>query len=154
MSKIINIEGNLLEQKLDIIGHQVNGLGIMGGGIALQIKKRYPNVYREYKTICSPIKPKKNLGVCQVVEKESGSNSYVANLFGQSNIGPGLQTDYKALEESLTKLKDYAQERDLSVGLPYMIGCGLAGGDWNIVRGIIENVFNNYPVTICRLIGK
>ena len=32
-----------------------------------------------------------------------------------------------------------------------MIGCGLAGGDWNKVQLIIEEVFSDYPVTICKL---
>lgn len=39
----------IIEQDVDIIGYQVNRLGIMGGGIALQIKKKYPYVYKEYK---------------------------------------------------------------------------------------------------------
>lgn len=39
------IKGNLLESDCDIICHQTNTLGIMGGGIALQIKNKYPLLY-------------------------------------------------------------------------------------------------------------
>ncbi|WP_411668007.1 hypothetical protein [Bacillus subtilis] len=35
------IQGDLLEAKENIIAHQVNCKGVMGSGIALQIKKKY-----------------------------------------------------------------------------------------------------------------
>ncbi|EGL17721.1 hypothetical protein HMPREF9413_4472 [Paenibacillus sp. HGF7] len=35
-----------------------------------------------------------------------------------------------------------------SIALPYNIGCGLAGGDWDIVEQIIEEVFIDYDVTL------
>jgi hypothetical protein len=38
-----------------------------------------------------------------------------------------------------------------SIALPYNLGCGLASGDWNIVYKIIEEVFNDYDVTIYKL---
>lgn len=44
----------------------------MGGGIALQIKKKYSYVYKEYKKICNPINPKKNLGKCQIIPIKEG----------------------------------------------------------------------------------
>ena len=31
------------------------------------------------------------------------------------------------------------------LGLPYKIGCGLGGGDWNKVKEIIENFALNHP---------
>ena len=37
---MIYVKGNLLESPVQIIAHQVNCLGIMGGGIALQIKNK------------------------------------------------------------------------------------------------------------------
>ena len=35
-----------------------------------------------------------------------------------------------------------------TVAFPWGIGCGLAGGDWNIVKPMIENVFENTEVEI------
>jgi len=51
----------------------------------------------------------------------------------------------------LEELKNYAKINQLTVGLPYMLGCGLAGGGWNIVREMIEKVFIDYFVIIYRL---
>ena len=42
------------------------------------------------------------------------------------------------------------------MGIPYGLGCGLAGGDWNVVYNIINDVFydcdDNYlHIYICKL---
>lgn len=140
------VNGNIFDCTEDIIVHQTNCQGVMGHGIALQIKQRYPKVYNAYHHYC-----KTNLGtdilgtalICQ-------DDKYIANVFGQLNFGEGLQTDYERLEKGLTEVKDFAKENSLSVAIPYKIGCGLAHGDWNIVQNIIEKVFNDVPCTIYR----
>ena len=50
MIKIIN--GDIFSGTEDIICHQVNTLGVMGSGIALQIKKLYPMVFTAYRMFC------------------------------------------------------------------------------------------------------
>ena len=35
----------------------------------------------------------------------------------------------------------------MSIAIPYGIGCGLAGGDWEIVSNIIDDVTNSYNYT-------
>ena len=42
------IEGNLFNTKANIICHQCNCQGIMGSGVALEVKNRYPKVYESY----------------------------------------------------------------------------------------------------------
>jgi hypothetical protein len=34
--------------------------------------------------------------------------------------------------------------KKFKIGLPYLIGCGLAGGDWHIVEELILNVSYQY----------
>lgn len=143
-----------MEAKEDIYGHQVNCLGIMEAGIALQIKMRFPIVYNQYNQYCEENnKSKSLLGCCFIVPTESGKS--IANLFGQYEIGVGkVRTEYRHLEASLMALKDFAKKNRLSVGLPFQLGSGLAGGDWNTVKGIIKDVFNDYPVTIYKLLNN
>jgi hypothetical protein len=57
----------------------------------------------------------------------------------------GRYTNYDALRECLYKLRKVGENLHWSdylpqdlIYLPYGIGCGLAGGDWNIVSKIIE----------------
>ena len=42
----------------------------------------------------------------------------------------------------------YAKENSLSVCFPYKIGCCNAGGDWNKIYAIIEEIFDDYPFTL------
>ena len=45
--------GNLFESTCDTIVNTVNCVGVMGKGIALEFKQRYPAMYREYIEKCN-----------------------------------------------------------------------------------------------------
>ena len=65
-------------------------------------------------------------------------------------------TDYKAFNKCCKVLKNFIEEYklnkdDITIGFPYKIGCGLAGGDWNIVYNIIEDEFKDYNIKIYKL---
>ncbi|MFW5962600.1 MAG: macro domain-containing protein [bacterium] len=140
------IEGDLLQANTDIIGHQTNCVGVFGAGIAKQIAKKYPYVKKEYTTYCKQKKPKELLGTYQI----SKTNSFlIANLFGQLHYGRygeyyskyKRQTRYNMLKSALESLhNDYPTQ---AIALPYQIGCGLAGGNWEQVKAIIDDVFND-----------
>ena len=70
-----------------------------------------------------------------------GPELYIAHLAGQYGYGSDHRyTDYGALETALIKAAGFAIEKKLPLCLPYGIGCGLAGGKWNIVQTMIEKV--------------
>ncbi|MDT0160376.1 macro domain-containing protein [Bacillus sp. AG4(2022)] len=142
------LEGNILNAPENIIGHQVNCQGVMGAGLAIQIRSKYPEVYTNYKEFVAEYRNKLLLGKMQLVT--CGENKWVANLFGQFSYGrrKPVYTHYGALEDALRDLKNFAKEHGLSVALPYGIGCGLAGGDWEDVYAIIDGVFHNYEVVL------
>lgn len=50
---IIIKNGDLLKAKEDILVHQVNIQGNMGGGVAKQIAIQYPKVESEYRKYCN-----------------------------------------------------------------------------------------------------
>lgn len=57
----------------------------------------------------------------------------------------GRHTDYAALEKGFDDILNYVIEYDIpEIAMPYKIGCGLGGGDWNIVKSIIEQKFADY----------
>ncbi len=62
-----------------------------------------------------------------------------------------FDTDYLNMEIALEYLKAFAQKNNLSIAIPYRIGCGIANGDWNKVYKIIEKVFEDYSVTLYKL---
>lgn len=140
------------------LGHQVNAMGVMGGGIALAIKQKYPYVYDIYRCYCggkdggyreaSDILGK----VCYVLETDGVT---IANLFGQYAYGRDTRyTDYDGLRKALQDLHNNAGAVGKSiVVLPCYIGCGLAGGDWAVVEPMIHEIFsdNKVDLYICKL---
>ncbi|WP_051197131.1 macro domain-containing protein [Butyrivibrio sp. XBB1001] len=137
------IVGDLLRQPVDIVAHQTNCMGNMGAGVALAIKKQLltSDAYEKYKSICKE-QGSDLMGKTQLLEAPDGR--IIANCFGENiPTGKGKDTDYDALMHSIAKVRNYAKRSDpmLSVGVPGLIGCGLAGGDWRIVRDMLYKLF-------------
>lgn len=149
---VIEGTGDLLSCRENIIGHQVNCQGYMGAGLAVNIRSQYPRAFEEYELFCKIYKNERTLmGKCQVVSVIP-EEKWVANLFGQFNVGRGKkQTEDDYLRMALGSLKDFAIKHQLSVALPFELGSRLAGGNWIEIRKIIEEVFHDYYVTIYRL---
>ena len=147
------VNGNIFDTHCNIICHQVNCQGVMGHGIAKQVKEKYKGVFNEYKRYCDAHADSREamLGEALIVDVDYGAavldwlvnkeRKYIANIFGQLTYGTGLRTNYKALVLGLEVVANFAKEHNLSVAVPYKIGCGLAGGDWNKVNILIEGVF-------------
>ena len=140
------IQGNILSATNSIICQQVNCQGVMGAGLAKQIRDKYPTVYTQYKRDVTP----NSLGTCLFVPVPDGN--IIANLYAQFNYGRGGRyTDYDALTKCLTRVAQVSKERNIPVALPYNIGCGLAGGDWNVVYSIIQQTLSDTETTIYKL---
>ena len=137
------VEGsNLLDVQQGIICHQTNCVGVMGAGIARQIREKWPKVYDEYLKDCAFAKsdPRRLLGHVQDIAIKPGL--VVANCYGQVQPGNGCMTDYDAWNTILDKLKDLSNYFNLDLHFPWMVGCGLAGGDWSIMQKKIEDAFS------------
>ena len=149
---IENITGNVLDYvgKNSIVCHQTNCRGVMGSGLAKQIRAKYQSVYLKYWSLCNMSKPTDLLGTVQIVETNDGIR--IANCFGQDGYGRyKIYTSYEALESCFKYIKHYAEKSENNVNViafPYGIGCGLAGGDWNIVSAMIEKVFADWHGTV------
>ena len=136
--------GDLLKSGCGIICHQVNIQGIMGGGLALQIAKDYPNCEKAYKEYCNNFKNKEQdlLGkVC--IWKNYLYGFSIANCFSQKE---NFDTCYESLEKCLQYVREYARFNNLSVGIPYKYGCAIANGEWDKVQEIIKKVFEKTRV--------
>lgn len=144
------VVGDLLKAKEDIIVHQVNCQKKMGSGIALQIKNKFPEAYKDYMRFANPAA----LGRVCISATESGK--YIAHVFGQLNYGydGARYTNYGALTEGLAYIKEAAVQSNKSVAIPWKIGCDRGGADWKIVYEMIEIIFADYSVTLYKLEEK
>lgn len=139
--------GNILNAEENIICHQVNAQGVAGAGLAAQIKRVYPNFLHVYQDMCQSFTFQQMKVNGLVAWYTTLSGQMIASIFGQEFYGYGMQyTDYVALGNGLNAVRETAEMKDLlSVAIPYGIGCGLAGGDWNVVQNIIRDCFKYSP---------
>lgn len=154
---ICHVTGDLLKGDVDIIAHQVNCQGVMGSGVAKQIRERFPDAFRYYRNMCERHQNKAELlGSAQFVsvKQSAGRRIAIANLFAQLTYGydKRLYTSYDALRVSLSRLRQYAETTNSKrIGLPYRIGCDRGGGDWDVVYKIICEELHDCDVTLFEL---
>ena len=148
------VDGDLLQANVPLIAHQTNCLGVMGAGIAKAIKNKWPNVYTQYKDFCKDFNYSRVLlGDAQICKTNDTPIKYVANLYGEYSYAESVapngnrHTDYNALELALSTLQEICHISDIKeIGIPYKLGCGLAGGDWyNVVYPMLRKLFEDDP---------
>jgi len=133
-------KGNLLDLaeagEFDIILHGANCFNTMGGGIAREIRERYPAAaLMDDNTVRGDYN---KLGNYTEVHPEFTNGKFIIlNCYTQFNMSQGTDVfEYAAFELILQKLTFvYPGKR---FGLPY-IGCGLAGGDKDVIISMIEH---------------
>lgn len=142
--KILNED--LLNQPTGLIVHGVNCQGVMGKGIALSIKKKYPQVFTDYKQYYNN---NTNL-LGNVIYTKINEELIICSMFIQEFYGNDKRqyVNYNALELGFLTIEydlEESNKSDWVVKIP-KIGCGLAGGDWNIVSKILEKTNLNIEV--------
>jgi hypothetical protein len=148
---------NILLNPSGVIVHQVNCLGVMGSGIAKSIKQMYPPAFKQYEAMCDAVPdPRKFSLLGQVqfvnVSEHEGKALMIANMFSQLDTSSGSrETEYGAMYQGLKTIELKLRGLKIPLYIPYLIGCGFGGGDWNIVFEIIKTVFENShtEVMIC-----
>ncbi len=149
------IKGNLLNACEDVIAHQVNCKGVMGAGVAKQIKQNLMTTdsFSEYCNLCKTMSANVLLGSNHWCKAYNGKD--IVNMFGEDiPTGKKLDTNYNALNSCLLLLMKKAKEHSKSIALPGYLGCGLAGGDWNLVYDMIKNNYNALNSCLLLLMKK
>ena len=145
-------KGDLLESGCEIIAHQVNLQGVMGGGLAKQIADKYPLCEIRYKEY---IKNKLSYNILGKVFYYSfkGNKPIIANCFSQQE---NFDTNYEAVKKCFIGLKELMRYCEFkTIGVPFKYGCGIANGDWQKVEQIFKDIFESeekVDFQICELV--
>lgn len=145
---IKHVKGDILtaptRNEETIICHQVNCRAAMGAGLARQIRDKWPDVYDRYRLM---VETCGEFMLGSFHEVKVGPHLYVANLYGQVGYGRDKRyTNYAALTAALFKgMKEYPRA---TFRIPYGLGCGLAGGDWETVLNIIKEISDTWNVNV------
>lgn len=154
--KVVETKGNVIfpntyfDTKSEVplyVAQGCNALGIMGGGLALHIKHNYIDSYKEYYDYC--IKWGKSINLL-------GTNSIfyynplfcIVNCITQHTIGTDTRkTNYEAVSKCFENLIEHLKQQHgnaatIAIAIPKLFGCGLGGGNWEIVKTIITQTLS------------
>ena len=144
------VKGNLLDSNCDYICHQVNCQGVMGSGIARQIRERWPRVYESYKHFVGELNRREEDLLGKILISNVSGRPRVINMFSQDTYGYDGEryTSYDAFAHCLTTIKNHIPDARC-IGFPKNIGCGLGGGNWKVISALIEEILGkDYEVYI------
>ncbi|MGL5402417.1 MAG: macro domain-containing protein [Acinetobacter sp.] len=139
MLKYVN--GDFFDYDADIRINTVNCVGVMGAGVALLFKKKYPEMFKQYKKDCD----NKIISPGNPTVWEEGDmfdkKTYIINF--PTKIHWRNDSEYSYVEDGLKWLSEYlSKHKNNTVTLP-ALGCGHGGLDWNIVKSLIEKYLAN-----------
>ena len=140
MLKIIQ-NGDIFTSSCDFLINPVNVVGIMGKGLALEFKKRFPRNFQVYQKCC---KDGSFVVGKLLVVPENGKA--IVNFPTKVHWKDNSTIDYIKL--GLEKLKIAVQRYNIkSIAFP-KVGCGLGNLDWNDVFPLIEAFSNSIDQNI------
>jgi len=123
--------GNLFESKAQTLVNTVNCVGIMGKGVAHEFKKRYPEMFKDYKSLC-------NRGAVQL-----GQPYIFKTLYDKAIVNFPTKKHWRAMSrlDDIKKgldifIEKYKQWGIKSVAFP-PLGCGNGGLEWEVVGPVI-----------------
>ena len=137
------ITGDLIklanEGRFTNIVHGCNCFNTMGAGVAKAIRSAFPRAYEVDQSSGRGDASKLGTISSTLVEaSETGEDLRVINAYTQFRYGRnGQHVDYEAVRSCFRIIKEQYAVPGSITAYP-LIGCGLAGGDWNIISEIIN----------------
>ena len=131
-----HVEGNIFNSNKQVIVNTVNCVGVMGKGIALECKLRYPEMFKAYKKYCDQ---KKLLpGTLQLWKS---SDPWILNF--PTKIHWKDPSKFEYLEKGLDKfINTYNQKGIKSISFP-LLGASLGGLPEDKVFQLMKNRLEN-----------
>lgn len=126
---------NILDDDADILVNTVNCVGVMGAGVALAFKNRFPKMFQKYKEDCA-------LGLyvpgsVNFIPFDDNPKRLICNFATKNHWK--FDSQYEWIITGLYQLRNFLKYSDkTSIAIP-PLGCGLGGLDWVIVKKMIED---------------
>lgn len=131
-------KGNLLEAEAEALVNTVNTVGVMGRGIAMMFKERFPRNYQAYAAACKAGEVQTGK-MFVTATGELGGPRWIINFPTKRHWRQPSRLEW--IEEGLRDLVRVVQDNGIrSVALP-PLGCGNGGLEWKDVRPLIEDAF-------------
>jgi O-acetyl-ADP-ribose deacetylase (regulator of RNase III) len=133
------LEGDILKAKTQVVVNTVNCEGVMGKGLALQFKKNFPEMFKEYKQKCKEGK----ITIGKLHLYKNPFSYWILNFPTKDQWRQNSKLEY--LEKGLIEFKNKYQEQGVtSIAFP-RLGCQQGGLDWVYVKPLMEKYLGNLP---------
>ncbi len=137
--------GDMFNEPTEAIVNTVNCVGVMGKGVALEFKRRWPDNFKAYKRLCDD--KKLSPGQMFVFDNndflDAGKHRYLINFPTKQHWRSRSKIEY--VQDGLVDFIKQVHELGIkSVAVP-PLGCGNGGLDWADVRPLIEEAVAKLP---------
>lgn len=132
------VDGNIFDSPAQVITNTINCVGVMGKGLALEFKRRFPKMYEDYRIRCQKgdVLP----GRPYLWEDDKVQ---ILNFPTKRHWRENSRLD--DIEEGLRYLANHYQEMGLHTLALAPLGCGNGGLNWNDVKPLIERYLGSVP---------
>jgi O-acetyl-ADP-ribose deacetylase (regulator of RNase III) len=139
--------GDLFSVTEGYIVHGCNSHGVMGSGVAAIVRKKYPGAHNAYLERYR----QEGLIVGSIVPHWETEKLCIVNAVTQKNMGHDkdvVYASYPGILASFIQIADLYHDKPMPVHFP-LIGCGLANGNWNVVKDLIlQGLGHDIPKTL------
>ena len=123
--------GDIFKSKCKAMVNPVNTKGVMGKGLALAFKNKYPAHFANYQRACKS----GEMTIGKVLAYQEKDNHIIVCLATKEDWRDNSKIEY--ISAGLDSLVNQIKALDIkSIAIP-KLGCGLGGLDWNKVRPLI-----------------
>ncbi len=138
---IIYVKGDLLESDAQTLVNTVNCFGVMGKGIALEFRKKYPEMFKQYKEMCNAGEVK--IGKLHLFKT---SDKWIVNFPTKNHWRFPSKLEYieKGLQFFMEHYKEWGIE---SIAFP-KLGSNHGKLNWNDVKAVIEKYLSGLDIQI------
>lgn len=130
--------GDIFNSSAQVLTNTINVVGVMGAGIALEFKRRYPVMFEDYQRRCSE-------GKVRPGEPYLWEDDHVQILNFPTKRHWRDSSQLSDIEAGLSYLATHYQQMGIyTLALP-PLGCGLGGLRWDQVRPLIQKYLGPLP---------
>jgi O-acetyl-ADP-ribose deacetylase (regulator of RNase III)/uncharacterized protein YwgA len=134
--------GDIFQSSAQTLVNTVNCVGVMGKGVALEFKKRWPDLMLDYEKKCQRNEVK--LGEPYLYNDLIGTSIINFPTKGHWRSASRLSDIEKGLEYFLTKYKEWNIK---SVAFP-PLGCGNGGLEWDVVGPLMYKLLSKLDIPV------
>lgn len=127
------VQGDMFQSECEAYCNPVNCIGIMGKGLALVFKNKYPDMFKEYKVLCKDgiLKP----GSLHMWRNPHNDPKWIINFPTKTDLSPS-KLEY--ISSGLVALREKIIQHQLKTLAIPSLGCGCGKLSWDLVKKEIE----------------